>query len=117
MPRRLIAVAETSLFVRQAEKIWNDEERAVFVTFIAGNPEAGDVIPETGGVRKIRWNRSGTGKRGGTRVIYFYHDARRPIYLLMVYAKAHREDLSPDEKREVRNLAAILKARARAREK
>jgi hypothetical protein len=69
----------------------------------------GDVIPETGGVRKIRWVRAGTGKRGGARVIYFYHDADRPLYLLMVYAKARQENLTPDEKRAVRKLAAILK--------
>jgi hypothetical protein len=50
-------------------------------------PSVGDLIPETGGVRKIRWRRAGAGKRGGARVIYFYHDADRPLYLLMVYAK------------------------------
>ena len=81
--RRLITVAETALFVRQAEDVWDDAEREAFVNFIAGDPEAGDMIPETGGVRKIRWSRAGTGKRGGTRVIYFYHDANRPLYLLM----------------------------------
>ena len=53
---------------------------------------------------------SGTGKRGGVRVIYFYHDAARPLYLLMIYAKARREDLTPDEKRAVRRLATVLKS-------
>ena len=67
------------------------------------------MIPDTGGVRKVRWVRAGSGKRGGVRVVYFYHDAGRPLYLLMVYAKARREDLSPDEKRAVRALAAVLK--------
>ena len=83
--------------------IWTDDERDEFVLFIAGNPQAGDVIPETGGVRKLRWSKAGTGKRGGVRVIYFYHDAGRPLYLLMVYAKARQENLDPDEKRAVRN--------------
>ena len=110
MPARLITVAETPLFVRQAEQVWNEAEREDFVLFIAANPERGDLIPETGGVRKIRWRRAGAGKRGGARVIYFYHDADRPLYLLMVYAKARQEDLSADEKREVRALAAALKA-------
>ena len=81
------------------------------MNFIARTPEAGDVIPNTGGVRKLRWGRAGMGKRGGTRVIYFYHDANRPLYLLMVYAKAQREDLTPDEKRTARMLATILKGR------
>jgi hypothetical protein len=70
--------------------------RSIFVNFIAGDPEAGDLNPETGGVRKVRWGRSGTGKRGGMRVIYFYHNDERPLYLLMVYAEARRENLSSD---------------------
>lgn len=109
MPRKLITVAETPLFVRQAEKVWDEGERQAFIDFIAANPEAGDVIPETAGVRKVRWARTGMGKRGGTRVIYFYHDPVRPLYLLMVYAKAQRENLTADEKRAVRKLAAVLK--------
>jgi mRNA-degrading endonuclease RelE of RelBE toxin-antitoxin system len=108
--RKLITVAETPLFVRQAKDVWDDAGREAFVNFIALNPEAGDVIPATGGVRKIRWGRTGTGKRGGARVIYFYHDVDRPLYLLMVYAKAHQENLTPDEKRAVRKLAAMLKS-------
>jgi hypothetical protein len=111
--RKLITVAETPLFVRQAEAVWDNSEREAFVNFIAGDPEAGDVIPETGGVCKVRWSRSGTGKRGGARVIYFYHDAARPLYLLMVYAKARREDLTPDEKKAVRKLAATLKGKSK----
>src|SRR5262245_43907184 len=85
--RTLITVAETPLFIRQAEAAWDEAEREAFVDFIAANPEAGDVIPDTGGVRKIRWARGGSGKRGGARVIYFFHAASRPLYLLMVYAK------------------------------
>jgi hypothetical protein len=106
---KLITVAETPLFIRQAQEVWNDAEREAFIDVIAQSPEAGDVIPDTGGVRKVRWSRQGSGKRGGARVIYFYHDTGRPLYLLMVYAKAHRENLAPDQKREVRRLAAILK--------
>jgi hypothetical protein len=105
-----LTVAETPLFVRQADSIWNEQEREEFVSYIARNPDAGDVVPETGGVRKVRWGRAGAGKRGGARVIYFYHDDTRPLYLLLVYAKARKEDLSADEKRAVRKLAAMLKA-------
>src|SRR5438552_274867 len=106
-----VTVAETPLFIRQAAEIWDDVEREALVSFIAFNPEAGDVIPETGGVRKIRWSRAGIGKRGATRVIYFYHDVDRPLYLLMTYAKARQDDLTPKEKRTVRKLAALLKGR------
>jgi hypothetical protein len=56
---------------------------------------------------------AGSGKRGGVRVIYFYHDANRTLYLLMVYAKARQEDLSPEQKRVVRELTAALKGTRR----
>ncbi len=79
------------------------------MNFIARSPEAGDVIADTGSVRKVRWARGGSGKRGGARVIYFYRDADLPLHLLMIYAKARQEDLSPDDKRAVRRLVGILK--------
>ena len=102
-------MAETAVFMRQAADVWTDAERSAFVDFIARNPEAGDLIPETGSVRKVRWSRQGSGKRGGVRMIYFYHRSDVPLYLLMIYAKARREDLSPDAKRAVQALAARLK--------
>ncbi len=113
MAERLITVAETAVFVRQAKEVWTEAEREEFVLYIAGNPEAGSVIADTGGVRKVRWSRAGTGKRGGVRVIYFYHDQDWPLYLLMVYAKGRQEDLDPDEKRAVRELAATIKGKRR----
>jgi mRNA-degrading endonuclease RelE of RelBE toxin-antitoxin system len=109
MTNRLLTVAETQLFIRQAADVWNDAERNAFIDFIAANPEEGDMIPDTGGIRKIRWSRQGSGKRGGVRVIYFYHDPAMPLYLLMVYAKARQGDLSPDEKRRVQSLVTVLK--------
>lgn len=109
MQTRLITVAETQMFRRQAEKIWSEEELAELVVHVATNPAAGDVIPGTGGIRKLRWSREGSGKRGGARVIYFYHDADRPVYLLLAYAKAQASDLTPDEKRTLTALAATLK--------
>lgn len=109
MRTTLLTVAETSLFIRQAEKIWSEEERRLLVDHIARNPEAGVVIPDTGGVRKMRWGRQGSGKRGGARVIYFYHQADMPLYLLLAYAKADREDITPEEKQTVAALASMLK--------
>jgi hypothetical protein len=111
MKTRPIAVVETGMFLRQAEKIWSDEERAALVDYMARNPEGGDVIPGTGGVRKLRWGRAGSGKRGGARVIYFYHDMDRPLYLLLAYAKAQASDMSADEKRAVVAIAAAIKGK------
>ena len=107
---RPITVAETQAFARSAEKIWSEDERAELVDHLAHNPEAGDVIPGTGGVRKLRWARSGSGKRGGMRVIYFYYRPDCPLYLLLTYAKAQATDLSADEKKAVAAFAATIKA-------
>lgn len=80
-----------------------------FIDYIAANPDLGDVIPETGGLRKLRWRRAGGGKRGGVRVIFYYHDDTMPIYLLALYAKAQQADMTVDEKRRVAALVAVLR--------
>ncbi len=108
-----VTVAETQLFLRQAEGVWSEQERFEFVDFIAANPEVGDLIPETGGVRKVRWKRQGSGKRGGVRVIYFYYNEEIPLYLLMIYSKAVKEDLTADQKRAVVDFTSQLKRRAK----
>ena len=114
MRTRLLTVVELTTFVRAAAEVWDDQERTEFVDYVAANPEAGDIIPETGGLRKLRWGRQGVGKRGGVRVIYYYYDMDRPLYLITVYAKAAREDLTPEEKRTLTALAAELKRHSRS---
>jgi RelE toxin of RelE / RelB toxin-antitoxin system len=104
-----ITVAETPLFQRQAGKLWSDEESQAFIDFIARNPEAGDIIPDTGGVRKVRWSREGMGKRGGVRVIYFYYHEGAPLWLLLVYGKADKSDMTQDDKRAASTLVLLLK--------
>jgi len=116
MTTRPITVAETQAFVRSAEKIWNAAELAELVDHVAHNPEGGDLIPGTGGVRKLRWGRSGSGKRGGARVIYFYYRPDCPLYLLLAYAKAQATDLTPDEKKAVAALATVIKTAADRRQ-
>ena len=108
-----ITVAETQMFERAAAKIWSEDERLVLVDYMARNPESGDVIPGTGRVRKLRWGRAGSGKRGGARVIYFYYDMDCPLYLLLAYAKASAEDMTADEKRAVSAFAAMIKRAAK----
>jgi hypothetical protein len=85
--------AETPTFAAEADKLWSEEERLEFITWLAAHPEAGDVMPESGGCRKVRWSRSGTGKRGGVRVIYFVRAVSGEIWLLLVYAKAVRDNI------------------------
>ena len=103
-------VAETPTFTRQADKLLSEDEKRQLIDFLAENPLAGDLIPGTGGVRKLRFAASGRGKRGGARVIYYYLDEAMPIYLLLAYAKTAKIDLTTDEERTVTALAAGLKA-------
>ena len=72
--------------------VWSDAERQEFIDHIAANPEAGDIIRGSGGCRKVRWSRSGTGKSSGARVIYFLA-ADGTVWLLIVYAKAKYDSL------------------------
>lgn len=95
---RPVSVVETPQFRRQAAVIWSEEELRALIDHVAMNPEAGDLIPGSGGVRKLRWQRQGLGKRGGARVIYFYHNQETPIFLLMAYAKSLSSDISPSAK-------------------
>ncbi len=85
--------AETPTFVADADKLWAEDERLEFLVWLTGNPDSGDVIPGSGGCRKVRWSRSGTGKRGGVRVIYFTRQAAGEIWLLVIYAKAVRSNI------------------------
>lgn len=85
-------VAETEVFIRYAAEVWSDAERQGFINFIAANPEAGNIVRGTGGCRKVRWSRSGAGKSGGARVIYFLAPDGT-VWLLIAYAKAKFDNL------------------------
>jgi hypothetical protein len=89
----MYTIIETEVFQRAAESIWSDQERLQFIAWLAASPEAGDVIPGSGGCRKVRWGRGGMGKRGGARVIYFNMLERGEIWLLIVYVKARFDNL------------------------
>ena len=110
-----LTVAQTPVFERCAAKIWSEDELDLFVNWIALNPLAGDVIPGSGGLRKVRWSASGRGKRGGARVIYFLHSERLPLFLLTAYAKNERADLSAADraafKQMVKELATTYRRR------
>ncbi|UXH79557.1 DNA-binding protein [Roseateles amylovorans] len=88
-------VVETTAFRKQAAAVWSDEEREAFIDFIASTPDAGDVIPNAEGARKVRWQRQGMGKRGGVRVIYFHLSDEEIVLLVMVYAKSEVDDVQP----------------------
>lgn len=92
----MLTIVETSIFIKYAKMVWSDEERVEFINWIAANPLAGDVIPNSGGCRKVRWSRDGMGKRSGVRVIYVNQLEKGEIGLLIVYAKSKFDNLPSD---------------------
>ena len=103
-----ISVVETPEFLTATRRIMDDEERAVLIDYLAYNPSAGDLIRGTGGVRKLRWGLPGRGKRGGARVIYFYHSPEMPLFALTAFAKNQRADLSQTDRNGFRELTTRL---------
>lgn len=92
-------VIETEEFLRRAHECGvTEEERAEIVEFLAANPQAGTVIKGTGGARKVRFARPGGGKSGGYRVITFYSGSEIPVFLLSMFAKNEKADLTPKER-------------------
>ena len=89
----MLTVIETPIFQSMVEAIWTPSEREDFAVFIGEHPFAGDVIPQTGGLRKLRWSRQGMGKRGGARVIYYTRLPKGDIVLVAVYVKAKFDNL------------------------
>ena len=84
----MYTIVETPSFTEDARQVWSEEERGAFCAWLAANPEAGTVVPGSGGCRKVRWSKSGSGKRGGVRVIYFLKRSDDEIWLLVLYSKA-----------------------------
>jgi hypothetical protein len=90
----MYTVVETPMFVKLVDKLLGESERAQLTSFIAANPETGSVVPGSGGVRKMRWGLPGLGKQGGVRVIYFNRLPDGEIWLLLIYGKSERDNIS-----------------------
>ena len=99
----MLTVIETSLFQKQWPHYWTEDERGAFAFYIANHPAAGDVVPESGGIRKVRWCRAGSGKSSGVRVIYFTRTAEGEIVLLTLYAKSTTDNLTGSKLKEIRH--------------
>lgn len=106
--RLRITVVETVRFLKDAEGLMPESDRARLVEFIAANPERGDLIPATSGVRKLRWTLPGSGKRGGARVIYFFYNETIPVFLLAAYGKNEKANLTAAERNALAKLVPKL---------
>lgn len=102
------SIAKLTTYIRLADKLLSSSERQDIIDYLAEHPKAGDLMEGTGGVRKLRWRRGGQGKSGGVRVIYYYHDDLMPLYLLTLFTKGERSNLTKFERNELSGLVDLL---------
>jgi hypothetical protein len=102
---KYMELIETSVFTKLVNRLLDEITYAQFKEYLVCNPEKGKVIPGGGGIRKMRWGKKNTGKRGGVRIIYFIK-SKMKIYLLYIYAKNEASDLS---RRQIKELADLIK--------
>ncbi|NEQ47538.1 MAG: type II toxin-antitoxin system RelE/ParE family toxin [Leptolyngbya sp. SIOISBB] len=100
---------ETRLFTREVTHLLDDEEYRTLQWSLINSPEQGDIIPGMLGCRKLRWKTAGRGKRGGVRVVYYYKPNADQIWMLTVYGKNRKEDLTPTDKENIRLLVRNIK--------
>ena len=109
----MIAVVETEEFLADVKGVLSEDEHDDLILYVARHPEAGDLMPRTGGLRKLRWAAKGKGKRGGSRVIYYFHNIDVPLFLMAIFAKNIQTDLSTRQRaaltRQLRGLKSDWK--------
>ncbi len=99
-------IKETAVFTKQVRQLLDDESYRLLQLRLVADPDSGALIPGSGGLRKIRWQGSGRGKRGGVRAIYYWATSDDVLLMLIVYPKNERDDLSPGQKKV---LAALVR--------
>jgi hypothetical protein len=104
-----VTVLQLPKFKAEATELIGTEGIEALASYLADHPDAGDVVPGAGGARKLRWAAKGKGKRGGARIIYVYLVIAARVFLIRCYAKNLKSDLSADEKKQLRQIAAGLK--------
>ena len=104
-PLRVVFI-ESPIFTADVMELLSDEEYAALQEHLAHRPNAGDLITQTGGLRKVRWRAEGSGKRGGVRVIYYHVVAQAQIRMILIYRKGVKDDLTQREKAVLRKMNA-----------
>lgn len=99
-----MVIVETRAFTARIRDLLNEEQYRELQTYLVRQPSAGAVIGGTGGLRKLRWAAAGRGKRGGTRIIYFWHTPSNRLLMLFAFRKNERADLTAEQKKALRNV-------------
>jgi hypothetical protein len=108
----LWTVVETTAYLKKAERIFSEDEIAEIALLLATDPECGDVIVGTGGVRKVKIARGSRGKSAGARIVYYFHgDERLPILVFTVFTKTEKDNLGNEEKKDLSKMVDAIKER------
>ena len=101
-------IVELPEYQKQAKRYITEDDNRLLINYLAEHPKAGDLMQGTGGIRKLRWAREGSGKRGGVRVIYYFHNETMPLFLLSLFGKNEKANLSHSEKNMLAKFIAQL---------
>ncbi|PKN91496.1 MAG: hypothetical protein CVU44_19255 [Chloroflexi bacterium HGW-Chloroflexi-6] len=97
-------IIETSVFTRRMLELLADDDYRLLQSMLIVRPEAGAIIPGSGGLRKLRWAASGHGKRGGARIIYYWYNQREQLLMLYIYPKNEQDDLTAEQLRALKKI-------------
>jgi hypothetical protein len=103
-----VTLVELAEYIRDADRLLDVESQDDLKDFLSRNPQAGQIMQGTGGVRKLRWARRGRGKSGRVRVIYYFYNETMPLFLLNMFAKNEKANLSKAERNKMAKLVSIL---------
>lgn len=101
-------IVELPEFRKKSDRLLSDEQRESLINYLAVHPLSGDIMQGTGGVRKLRWSAQGKGKRGGVRIVYFYYNESIPLFLLSVFGKGEKSNLTKAERNDIAKLTLLL---------
>jgi hypothetical protein len=101
-------IVELPEFLRKSDKLLSNIERLSIINYLAAHPAAGDIMQGTGGIRKLRWTAQGKGKSGGVRVIYYHHNESMPLFLLTLFGKGEKANLTKSESNDLAKFTSLL---------
>ena len=101
-------IVELPEFLRKSEKLLSELEKLSVINYLASHPASGDIMQGTGGIRKLRWSAHGKGKSGGVRIIYYFHNESMPLFLLTLFGKGEKSNLTKSERNELSKFTSLL---------
>tara|TARA_B100000745_G_C20039522_1_gene354204 strand:- start:377 stop:718 length:342 start_codon:yes stop_codon:yes gene_type:complete len=102
-------IVELPEFQKRSSNLLKEDEKASIINYLAAHPQSGDIVQGTGGIRKLRWSAQGRGKSGGVRVVYYYHNGSIPLFLLTIFGKGEKANLSKAERNDLAKFTISLR--------